>query len=62
MVSTGVPVGMTSASDSEGSGARVVTRIGFLLLELGFTIAEEGGIDPAGIEHAVSHAYGLPTD
>ncbi len=49
--------------DAGGADALpVLSRIGFLLLELGFTVAEEGGIDPAGIEHAVSHAYGLPTD
>ncbi|EHR50587.1 hypothetical protein SacmaDRAFT_2336 [Saccharomonospora marina XMU15] len=35
-------------------------RIGFLLLELGFTVAEEGGIACGDIEQAVSRAYNLP--
>ncbi|WP_019813683.1 hypothetical protein [Saccharomonospora saliphila] len=39
----------------------VLGRIALLVLELGFTIAEEGGIDSREIERAVSAAYGLPT-
>lgn len=35
-------------------------RIGFLLLELGFTVAEEGGIACGDIEQAVSRAFNLP--
>ncbi|WP_019819419.1 hypothetical protein [Saccharomonospora saliphila] len=39
----------------------VLSRIAFLVLELGFTIAEEGGVEIREIERAVSRAYGLPT-
>ncbi len=34
--------------------------LGFLLLELGFTVAAEGGVDCADIEATVGRAYGLP--
>nr|WP_051442420.1 hypothetical protein [Saccharomonospora iraqiensis] len=34
--------------------------IGFLLLELGFTVAEEGGVDCAEVERTIARAYGLP--
>ncbi|WP_007026843.1 hypothetical protein [Saccharomonospora iraqiensis] len=39
----------------------LLRRIGLLVLELGFTVAEEGGIDGTDVERAVAHAYGLPT-
>lgn len=38
----------------------VLSRLAFLLLELGFTVAEEGGIDCTEVENAVSAAYDLP--
>ncbi|WP_007024502.1 hypothetical protein [Saccharomonospora iraqiensis] len=34
--------------------------IGFLALELGFTVAEEGGLDCTAIEAAVADAFDLP--
>ncbi|EHR48743.1 hypothetical protein SacmaDRAFT_0442 [Saccharomonospora marina XMU15] len=34
--------------------------IGFLLLELGFTVAEEAEEDCTEVESAVARAYGLP--
>lgn len=38
----------------------MLRRIGFLLLELGFTVAEEGGVDCHRVERAIAQAYALP--
>lgn len=38
----------------------VLRNLGFRLLELGFTVAEEGGVDCRDVEAAIACAYGVP--
>lgn len=46
------------AGQQDGSAG--LRSLGFHLLELGFTVAANGGVDCTEVEEAVSRAYGLP--
>ncbi|WP_019810436.1 hypothetical protein [Saccharomonospora halophila] len=59
--SAGTPGRCGSRQDTGHPDADAALRaIGFRLLELGFTIAEQGGLDVRAVEHAVARVYALP--
>lgn len=54
-------IGLLNRKDAgDQSAEKTLRTFGLRILEHGFTIAEEGGVDVSSIEQAIASAFGLP--